>query len=75
MGLKAEPRFIRIFRHRRGIPQYTLGHLDRLSAIEEGLARHPGLLVSGNSYRGISVNACAAEAPGIAADAMHQLDA
>jgi len=75
MDLEAEPRYIRIFRHRRGIPQYTLGHLDRLAAIEDGLARHPGLLVSGNSYRGISVNACAAEAPGIAADAIHSLDA
>jgi len=75
MGVKAEPRFVRIFRHRRGIPQYTLGHLDRLAGIEDGLARHPGLLVSGNSYRGISVNACAAEAPGVAADAIRQLDA
>jgi oxygen-dependent protoporphyrinogen oxidase len=75
MDVRAEPRFIRIFRHPRGIPQYTLGHLDRLAGIEDGLARHPGLLVSGNSYHGISVNACAAEAPGVAADALRQLDA
>jgi oxygen-dependent protoporphyrinogen oxidase len=74
MGVKADPRFVRIFRHPRGIPQYTLGHLDRVAAIEGGLARHPGLLVSGNSYRGISVNACAAEAPGVAAEALRQLD-
>jgi oxygen-dependent protoporphyrinogen oxidase len=73
MGVEPEPRFVRIFRHRRGIPQYTLGHLDRLAVIEGGLARHPGLLVSGNSYRGISVNACAAEAPGVAAEAVREL--
>ena len=62
MGLEAEPDFVRIFRHPRGIPQYVVGHLDRLARIEERLARHPGLFVAGNGYRGVAINACVAEA-------------
>ncbi len=55
-----------MIRHPLGIPQYTLGHGERLAGIERRLDRLPGLLVAGNSYRGVSVNACVAEAPGIA---------
>lgn len=66
MGIETDPRFVRIFRHPRGIPQYTIGHPRRMAIIEGRLAAHPGLHVCGNSYRGISVNACVAEAPLIA---------
>jgi oxygen-dependent protoporphyrinogen oxidase len=66
MGVTVAPFFSRIVRWPRGIPQYTLGHPDRLAAIDQALGRHPGLFVCGNSYRGISVNACVEEAPAIA---------
>jgi oxygen-dependent protoporphyrinogen oxidase len=66
MGIGAAPRFVRIFRQPRGIPQYTLGHTARLETIARRLLEHPGLLACGNSYRGISVNACVEEAPRIA---------
>jgi oxygen-dependent protoporphyrinogen oxidase len=66
MGIEAAPRFTRVYRHPKGIPQYTLGHLDRLAVIERRLEAHSGLLVCGNSYRGISVNACVEEAPRVA---------
>jgi oxygen-dependent protoporphyrinogen oxidase len=62
MGLVRQPEFVKIIRHRVGIPQYTVGHLDRLARIEERLARIPGLYVAGNSYRGAAINACIAEA-------------
>lgn len=62
MGLDVEPVFTRIFRHPLGIPQYTVGHLDRLARIERRLERHPGLYVAGNAYRGVAINACVAEA-------------
>lgn len=64
MGLQAAPVFVQVFRHYAGIPQYTVGHLDRLARIESGLARHPGLAVAGNAYRGVSINNCVAEAVG-----------
>jgi oxygen-dependent protoporphyrinogen oxidase len=66
MGERAVPAFVRVFCHRLGIPQYTVGHLDRLARIETGLARHPGLAVAGNAYRGVSINNCVAEAGSIA---------
>jgi oxygen-dependent protoporphyrinogen oxidase len=58
MGLRVPPEFVHIVRHRRGIPQYTIGHLGRLERIEAGLAPAPGLFLAGNSYRGVAVNSC-----------------
>ncbi len=66
MGIRTPPYFSKIIRHPRGIPQYDLGHLDRVATIERRRSDFPGLWVSGNSYQGVSVNACAEEAPKIA---------
>jgi oxygen-dependent protoporphyrinogen oxidase len=66
MGLKVAPEFVRIVRHRRGIPQYTVGHVARLQRIDTLLQAHPGLFLAGNSYRGVSINSCIAESGGIA---------
>jgi oxygen-dependent protoporphyrinogen oxidase len=62
MDLTAQPELVRIVRHPAGIPQYDVGHLERLARIDEGLGRHPGLWVVGNGYRGVAINACVAEA-------------
>jgi oxygen-dependent protoporphyrinogen oxidase len=62
MGIKAAPSFIRIFRHEKAIPQYTVGHGKRLEALTELVARHSGLVLTGNSYRGIGLNDCVAAA-------------
>ncbi len=66
MGLRVAPEMVRIIRHPRGIPQYTIGHLDRLERIETELQQYPGLFVAGNSYRGVAINSCIAEAGSIA---------
>jgi len=62
MGIDANPSFTRVFRHPQAIPQYTVGHGQRLQALEERLTRHPGLILTGNSYRGIGLNDCVAAA-------------
>jgi protoporphyrinogen/coproporphyrinogen III oxidase len=67
MGLRVMPEFVRIVRHERGIPQYTIGHEGRLAHLEKILASYAGLYLAGNSYRGVSVNACVADAPRVAA--------
>jgi oxygen-dependent protoporphyrinogen oxidase len=67
MGIDAAPEFIRVFRHPLAIPQYTVGHGDRLHKLEESLKAHPGLILTGNSYRGIGLNDCVAAAE-LAAD-------
>jgi oxygen-dependent protoporphyrinogen oxidase len=57
-GISATPDFVRIFRHEKAIPQYTLGHQGRLGRLEEAVSRHRGLYLTGNAFRGISVNDC-----------------
>jgi oxygen-dependent protoporphyrinogen oxidase len=65
-GVRAAPRFAFAIRHPRAIPQYVLGHADRLAAIMERLREIPGLFLAGNSYRGIAINSCIAEAAPVA---------
>jgi oxygen-dependent protoporphyrinogen oxidase len=62
MGITAEPEFASIYRHERAIPQYLVGHADRLQAIEAQQARFPGLFLTGNAYRGVSLNDCVVNA-------------
>ena len=57
-GIAAEPEFVSIYRHERAIPQYLVGHGDRLARIDQELERFPGLLLTGNAYRGVSLNDC-----------------
>lgn len=73
MGITADPSFVRIFRHEKAIPQYVRGHGDRLAAIEKRLRAHPGLFLTGNSYRGIGLNDCVAAAVRTTADVMSHL--
>jgi len=54
----AKPLFTRVFRWRLGMPQYTLGHLDRIKLIEDHSAQIPGLALAGGSYRGVGVPNC-----------------
>jgi protoporphyrinogen/coproporphyrinogen III oxidase len=73
MGLRLEPEFVHIIRHWRGIPQYTIGHQGRLDRIESALSAHRGLFLAGNSYRGVSINACIEDARRIAGNVADHL--
>jgi len=73
MGIDTAPEFVRIFRHPQAIPQYTVGHGSRLQALEEALRAHPGLILTGNSYRGIGLNDCVAAAERAADEALAQV--
>lgn len=58
MGIKSDPDFVRIYRWEKAIPQYEVGHAGRLELIRNELAAHPGLVLGGNAYRGVSLNDC-----------------
>jgi len=58
MGISVEPDFVRVFRHHRAIPQYRVGHASRLQALQNQVAEHPGLFVSGNAFFGVGLNDC-----------------
>ena len=55
-GLARDPDFVDVWRARPGIPQYDLAHGDRIRAVDDALARLPGLAVIGNALRGVGVN-------------------
>ncbi len=57
-GVTGEPAYAEVNRWERGMPQYTLGHLDRLESIQRSLDRYPGLLLAGAAYRGIGIPDC-----------------
>jgi oxygen-dependent protoporphyrinogen oxidase len=62
MGIQAAPVFHHIVRWPRAIPQYHLGHLERIAWIENRLERHSGLFLTGNAYRGVALNDCVEQA-------------
>jgi oxygen-dependent protoporphyrinogen oxidase len=62
LGVRVAPVFTHVVRWPRAIPQYHVGHLGRVAWIEGRLARHPGLFVGGNSYRGVAINDCVEQA-------------
>ena len=55
---EAKPLFRRFFRWTLGMPQYTMGHLDRVARIEARSAAIPGLALAGGSYRGVGLPNC-----------------
>jgi len=58
LGITAPPVLAHACRWLQGMPQYTLGHPNRLHTIEERLAAHPGLFVAGAAYRGVGIPDC-----------------
>jgi oxygen-dependent protoporphyrinogen oxidase len=58
LGVDTDPEFSRLYQHQRAIPQYHVGHAQRLADIDQALARHPGLVLTGNAFRGVSLNDC-----------------
>jgi len=57
-SLTAEPGFVEVNRWMRAMPQYTLGHLDRLNQIDAALSRYGGLILTGAGYRGVGIPDC-----------------
>jgi len=60
LGLKADakPLFARVFRWTMGMPQYTMGHLDRMDELESRTDTIGGLAFAGGSYRGVGIPNC-----------------
>ncbi|MBS3976123.1 MAG: protoporphyrinogen oxidase [Syntrophomonadaceae bacterium] len=58
LAIKTSPLFARIYRWIKGMPQYTLGHLDRMSLIEQRAGQLPGFYLAGGSYRGVGIGDC-----------------
>ncbi|HJX84827.1 MAG TPA: protoporphyrinogen oxidase [Candidatus Angelobacter sp.] len=58
LGLNEQPLFARSFRWDVAMPQYEVGHLERVAQMESMLTGLPGLQIIGNSFYGIGVPDC-----------------
>jgi oxygen-dependent protoporphyrinogen oxidase len=58
LGARGEPLLVEVDRHPRAMPQYTLGHIDRVEAIRRHAARHPRLILTGNAFDGLGIPDC-----------------
>jgi oxygen-dependent protoporphyrinogen oxidase len=58
IGVTGQPLLYHVFRHPRAMPQYTLGHLDRVAAIRRKLARHSLLFLTGIAFDGLGIPDC-----------------
>jgi len=58
IGIKGEPAFTRLYRWPRSMPQYPVGHLDRVKRIHQRLTNHPSLAIAGNALGGIGIPDC-----------------
>jgi oxygen-dependent protoporphyrinogen oxidase len=58
LGITAEPLLSRVFMWENAMPQYNLGHPERLKRIDSALEKYPSLALAGNGYRGIGIPDC-----------------
>lgn len=58
LSLRQPPVFTNVTVYPRAIPQYNLGHSQRLAAIESARSSCPGLWITGNFFRGPAIGAC-----------------
>jgi protoporphyrinogen/coproporphyrinogen III oxidase len=61
-GVRGAPVAVRVSRWGGGLPQYAVGHLERVARIRAAVATQPGLAVCGAAYDGIGIPACIASA-------------
>jgi oxygen-dependent protoporphyrinogen oxidase len=58
LGINEAPLFVETAKWERSMPQYEVGHLDRVNEIEKLVSKLPGLTLAGNSYRGAGIPDC-----------------
>ena len=61
-GVSGTPVQVRVTRWENGLPQYSVGHADRIDRVRGAVGRRPGLGVCGAAYEGVGVPACIADA-------------
>lgn len=66
IGKDESPSFVKVFRHRRAIPQYNVGHEKLIERIRLMEKRNPGFFFGGNAEGGIGVIDCVRKSAGLA---------
>jgi len=73
VGLTATPQFVQVKKWACAMPQYTIGHLDRVARMESLLKEMPGWYVTGAAYHGIGVPDCIRDGTETALKVVHYL--
>jgi oxygen-dependent protoporphyrinogen oxidase len=55
IGARNAPELVQVDRWAGAMPQYHVGHADRVARIEAAVARYPGLALAGAAYRGVGI--------------------
>ncbi|HYV11251.1 MAG TPA: protoporphyrinogen oxidase [Pyrinomonadaceae bacterium] len=58
LGISEDPLFVEVAKWERSMPQYEVGHLERVAEIERMTSELPGLTLAGNAYRGAGIPDC-----------------
>jgi len=58
LGITSEPLFSMVKRNPESMPQYTVGHLERIAQINQRVERFPGMELAGNAYKGVGIPDC-----------------
>src|SRR5437588_626616 len=58
LDIRARPFLVRVHRHPAAMPQYLVGHQERVSAIAAQASRHAGLALAGAAYGGVGIPDC-----------------
>jgi oxygen-dependent protoporphyrinogen oxidase len=66
MKIRHYPEKIKVFKHRKGIPHYTVGHAERVGKIFKLSSKYLGLYLCNNAYTGVGVNDCTKAAEEVA---------
>ncbi len=66
MGIDEKPSVTYVKRWERGIPNYRVGHLERMKELFKKVKEHKGLYLSSNAYYGVGLNDCVANSKKVA---------
>lgn len=58
LGIERAPLFVEVSKWERSMPQYHVGHIERVKRIEARLASLPGFALAGNAYSGLGIPDC-----------------
>jgi oxygen-dependent protoporphyrinogen oxidase len=73
LSMKNDPVFSNVTIWPRALPQYNLGHSDRLAAVAKSCSRFPGLWLTGNYLQGPAIGSCVDQALAVAGEVRNHL--
>ncbi len=75
MAVRGRPLFARVSRWPGQMPQYTVGHLERVAVAEAALAGFPRIRLAGAAYHGVGIPDCVSQGRTVAREIAEMLGA